>query len=230
MFDSQLKIANEKRIKISKHKKVSDGKLEFTVKNSENGRKNFTVDISTTPVCSCTYFNKNRSKTVCSHIIFVVMIALDGQNLGNSLRSRYLADSELETLKSRQVGAHFLCKEGVKKTRRQFLNILQNNARYNDTQSVMLHRKVGHSADCRSCRACVRPGTMCFVLEGALSVIYKTDTARVQKFYFCAGPCLSSPPPPWTNIRVPSYFSASGDVTEQERRLVEDACFIPFQE
>ena len=115
-FKCRLDEASKGEMKIRSVSKVSALKKTFKVANSSKGKMNYTVDLTNTPSCTCIDFDKNKSKVLCKHIIFVVAVALDGMDLVNTLRTRYLGDDDIKVLISQPVPPHYLQKK-EKKTR-----------------------------------------------------------------------------------------------------------------
>ena len=109
------------------------------------------------------------------------------------------------------------------------MDLLQSDQRFNDKQTVTLLKKIGRQAKCRTCRTDILPQSTCFSVEGASTVLFESDKTIVQIFYFCAGPCIISTSPPWTNIRLPTHFSASQDISEEECRQIEGICKVTFE-
>ena len=68
-------------MQIRRAEKVSGEKLKLTVANSERGSKNFLVEITNTPCCSCRENKKTKAKVVCTHIVLSVIIALEGTDV-----------------------------------------------------------------------------------------------------------------------------------------------------
>ena len=169
-------------------------------------------------------YHKNKSKVLCQHIIFVVTVALGGMDLLETLRTRYIGDAALKALLRKQILAKYLQKN-ERKTKKQFDEILMASGKYNNVQTTLLHKKTTKSAKCTKCKITITRCTNCFVVDDALTVPFNSGKAAPQNFYFCAEPaCVLSVPPPWTNIRLPTRFRASHEITDEEREAIQLNC------
>ena len=115
LFSKYYNLAMNGKMKIRQVKTISNVKREFTVANSERGKKNFVVQLTNTPCCTCIDFDRNKAKVVCSHIIFVVMVALECPEIEAALKSRYLGDDDLQGLKIKIISPTFFQKTGKKR-------------------------------------------------------------------------------------------------------------------
>ena len=62
LFSKRLKQAEESEMKIRKVEKVNGEKLKLTVAKSERGKKNYLVEITNTPCCSCSEYKKTKQR------------------------------------------------------------------------------------------------------------------------------------------------------------------------
>ena len=97
LFKPRLTIAMKKEMKVRDYK-ASLATKTFKVANSERGKIGYEVTLASTPSCTCTDFQKNRSKVVCRHIMFLVLVALDEPGLQDTLKSRYLSQDDVNLL------------------------------------------------------------------------------------------------------------------------------------
>ena len=95
MFKSRLDAATSCEMKIREIKVISSLRKTTEVANSRKGKTNYVVDVANSPSCTCMDFEKNKSKVLCKHIIFVIAVALDGMNFADTLKTRYFGDAEL---------------------------------------------------------------------------------------------------------------------------------------
>ena len=107
MFPARFAVAMKKEMKIRDVKNKPSTKV-FKVANSDKGVLPYEVTLANTPSCTCTDFRKNRSKVVCKHIIFVVVVALDEPGLTEALKTRYLGSDDLNRLMGKQVHGSFV--------------------------------------------------------------------------------------------------------------------------
>ena len=98
LFSSRFKNALKGEMRIRGTKKISVLNKSFKVANSDRGKITYTVTVTNTPKCTCTDFQKNKSKVVCSPFIFVLVAALNGTNLQNQLRNRYVGNDDVKAL------------------------------------------------------------------------------------------------------------------------------------
>ena len=110
MFKYRLDEATKGEMKIRSIKVSASGKT-YKVGNSSKGKINYTVNIKNTPSCTCVDFEKNKSKVLCRHIIFVVAVALGGIELLDMLRTRYLGEDDVKVLIEKTVPANYLQKK-----------------------------------------------------------------------------------------------------------------------
>ena len=97
LFTPRFNVAMKKEMKI-RHTKASASTKLFKVANSDRGKIAYEVILATTPSCTCTDFQKLRSKVLCKHILFVVLAALDEPGLQHALKSRYLTQDDVTRL------------------------------------------------------------------------------------------------------------------------------------
>ena len=90
-------------------------------------------------------------------------------------------------------------------------------------RQFVCHKKDKRSAKCIKCRQSIARGTNCFVIDGALNVPYNSERAVEHKVYSCPT-CILGVSPPSTNIRPPTRFQASEEMTEQECQMIETTC------
>ena len=81
----------KKEMRIRGMKRTSSTTKTFNVANSERGTGSYVVTIATTPSCTCKDFRQNKSRVVCKHIIFVVLVVLDEPGLKDVLITRYMS-------------------------------------------------------------------------------------------------------------------------------------------
>ena len=115
MFRSRHGEASKRNMRIRDVKTNSSTRI-FKVVNSERGVVTYNVIISNTPSCTCVDFLKNKSKVVCKHIIFVVVVALDEPSLSDNLKTRYLGSDDVNRLLAKTPEAEFM-QQTKKRTR-----------------------------------------------------------------------------------------------------------------
>ena len=106
-----------------------------------------------------------------------------------------------------------------------YQNTLKKDIRYNQVQKTVLMIK-GEPFDalCRHCKDPISPGMLCFRVEGVLTVDFGTDKVIEKNLYFHATYCVTSSQPVWTNIRKPTVFEISSDVTKQQLQHAKNHC------
>ena len=67
-----------------------------------------TVTICNNPNCDCNDFKKNNEKVFCKHILFLVIIVLNGEHLEEQLIKQFLSDVDLKVLFGSEIPANFL--------------------------------------------------------------------------------------------------------------------------
>ena len=107
MFKTRFNNAHKKEMKI-RESKSSSATRTFKVANSDRGRKTYQVTLATAPSCDCPDFRKNKTKVVCSHILFVVLIALDEKGLEDALKTRYISQADITRITGKQIKDEYL--------------------------------------------------------------------------------------------------------------------------
>ena len=108
-----------------------------------------------------------------------------------------------------------------------YRSMLMNDSRYNNEQYVILTIKgEPYPATCRHCRKAVDPGTLCFRIQGALAVDYISKNVVERAFYYHGNHCVTSSQPIWTNIRKPTVFDVSDEVSNAQILFIENSCIL----
>ena len=96
----------------------------------------------------------------------------------------------------------------VLKRPRNFRAILQSYQDYDGQEQWSLHHKKVESAKYAStlCKKDMRKGVICYLVEGASTVLFNHDKAVIQNFYFCPMACIFNSPS-WANIKRPTCFA-----------------------
>ena len=106
MFKKRLNDALKRKMRVREINTKST--RVYRVANSERGVKTFAVKITNTPSCDCLDFRKNKSKVLCQHIIFVVVVLLEEPSLTETLRTRYLGSDDVNRLNAKTLVAEFM--------------------------------------------------------------------------------------------------------------------------
>ena len=115
----------------------------------------------------------------------------------------------------------------LKKSKLPYKDILMNDDRYKNKQSTILTIKgEPHEATCRHCKHTITPGTLCFRIEGTICVEYKTKNVVEKSLYYHASNCITSSQPIWTNVRKPTCFEVSPDVTDLQIQQAKNNCSL----
>ena len=211
LFINRLESAKHSKsvFKIVDVKDISLNHRLYEIANKENARKYSQVNICSQPSCSCKDFSLYGSKTLCKHILFILLYVYNVTDL-TTLSSLDFGQNQIEDFfKISSVDQQFMKKKvraQKKKNKNDFQEILCTHSNFNDPQVYKYHLKNGRSAKCSgmNCTTILQPGTACVKVDGAISVQYEQNFAIKRTFYFCANSQCVMTPPVWSNIRRPS--------------------------
>ena len=108
MFDNRKGDAIKSRHmwKMKSFQRLTDLKRSYNVRIST--RSFVTVTICNNPSCNCNEFKKYNEKVFCKHILFQVIIVLNGEDLEEQLIKKFLSDDDLKVLFGSEMPANFL--------------------------------------------------------------------------------------------------------------------------
>ena len=212
MFDTRYNAAMKSKDtwKISSSTKVNELKRSYKLVTST--RSYVTVDVCNIASCSCCYYEKEKDRVWCKHILFVIMIALGGSDLETQLQEKFICEEDLKNLFVNNIHANFLAPKVNSRTKAELCEILNSHPLENQEQNWLYHSKTDRYAGCSSypCKKRITVGTNCFSVIGAIGVVFGTNEAKPRKFYFCADNerCVKWAPGWGNNIRLPTSFDS----------------------
>ena len=103
MFDNRKGdvIKSRHTWKIKSFQRLTDLKRSYNVRIS-------TRSFVTVTICNCNDFKKNNEKVFCKHILFLVIIVLNGEDLEEQLIKKFLSGDDLKVLFGSEMPANFL--------------------------------------------------------------------------------------------------------------------------
>ena len=150
------------------------------------------------------------------------------RRLATFLEKQVPSDGDLKRLFSNSIQHKYMLQKKKSRSKRYLQQLLMDDPGYKNAQTVTLKvKQPPQSAACRNCRFPVMPGELCFQMDGVLTVEYQTErVVDDRKYYFHANHCVTSSLPPWTNMRKPSHFTVSPEVTETQTNGVLQHCTL----
>ena len=126
---------------------------ENIVSSSVNSRKSYTVQICSSPTCSCPDSQKNGLLVFCKHILFLLRCVLRINKSSELLKNRYFSDDDV-TAWFYKNPINAIDQQYVQKVEKSSCNkcnlqeILSNHPLYNQPKTVRLMDKANQSVKC----------------------------------------------------------------------------------
>ena len=193
-------------------------------KNSIAGTARFTVEISSSPSCTCTDFKNNGDASNCVHILFVLVFALKCTDREVLVR-RQMSKEEMEKLMAAPLEIPDSIAAKLKaKSKSEMLGIIRNHAAFG-IQLAEFQRKQGRKAACKTCKKSIEVGTTCLRVFKAVIVPFNATTdAELRDVSFCAKVSCIQNPPPYVHVVLPQSIPCcvevpEGDATELQKHF-----------
>ena len=117
-----------------------------------------------------------------------------------------------------------------RKKKSVYKDLLKKDPRYsNEQKTFLLIKGSPHEATCRNCSSTITPGMLCFRIEGALVIDYVTDLVVEKNLYYHPNHCVTSGQPFWSNVKKPTSFEVSADVTDEQIQKTLENCNLVFK-
>ena len=148
----------------------------FSIVSSASGKAKYKVQICNSSTCTCPDFQRYGALVFCKHLLFVLVVVLNiDENLCKS--AEFTGDEDLKIILQREVEPKFLLPvmNINRRSREEYLGILQQNENYHNEQTYMLHYKEARSANClgKNCKKKLEIGSLCIKVTGAITVPYQ---------------------------------------------------------
>ena len=206
--------ALEDVMKLKKVTNLSTLKRQFEVKSSNSGRITYLVVICNTPSCTCPDFRKNGSKSLCKHILFVLIFVL--RCCDQNMYKQHIGDDDLkQILMIKDVDKRFMANIAKNDISSQTITkAFQSHPLYNKEQICTLHIKKDRCAKCRGCKKVLTIDCLVIKVDGALTVPFGKSVAVPQLFYLCPVRECFKTTPNWCNIKTPTTIFADSNVPQ----------------
>ena len=141
-------------------------------------------------------------------------------DIKEALKKRYLEDENVRRILNVRIDDRYkFAKSNTAK--KDFKAILQDHPNFADPQEWIAHSKEKRCAKCTNtnCRKVIPIKTNCLVVNGALSVVYNSHEARIQKFYYCLNDTCHTHNPAWANVRPIDTANLQNDLSLENAEL-----------
>ena len=179
---AKVMLSNHVMWKIKSFQRLTDLKKSYNVRIST--RSFVTVKICNNPSCDCNDFKKNNEKVFCKHILFLVIIVLNGEDLEEQLIKKFLSEDNLKVLFGSEMPANFLHQKSKRTNNIDIKTILATHPLHQQEQKWLFHNKTVRFANCasRSCQKRLSVGIYCFSVDGVLTMRINKTKAAPQNF------------------------------------------------
>ena len=155
LFTSRLENARRSKhvFKIRNIESVNAEHCKFEVGSGNSARTFYQVHICTQPSCSCPDFNTYGMRSLCKHILFVLLFALEVTDINILNKTEFQTHEVLNFLKKSNIDPAFKAKKAIgtaakKKSAAQFREILNAHSDNNAPQTFEHVVKINRSISC----------------------------------------------------------------------------------
>ena len=155
LFTSRLENARRSKhvFKIRNIESVNAEHCKFEVGSGNSARTFYQVHICTQPSCSCSDFNTYGMRSLCKHILFVLLFALEVTDINILDKTEFQTHEVLNFLKKSNIDPAFKAKKAIgtaakKKSAAQFREILNAHSDNNAPQTFEHVVKINRSISC----------------------------------------------------------------------------------
>ena len=228
LFTSRLENAWRSKhvFKIRTIESVNAEHCKFEVDSGNSACTFYQVCICTQPYCSCPDFKTYGMRSLCKHILFVLLLALEVADINILDKTEFQTHKVLNFLKKSNIDPAFKALKAIGTAAKKKSAAINAHSDNNAPKTFEHVVKINRSISCGGLnpKTPIMIGDWCVKVDGALSVPFGIEYA-VKKLFFCPKRVCITRPPVWSNILITHPLAIiKGDniPDEDHERLMED--------